>query len=223
MPMRSTLYETKEAFSGGIYSGWIAWNLFLAFIPLALSFWLFRRKSNYRSYVWWIVFAVYFAFLPNAPYLLTDIIHLIRGIREGFSAWVITLIFIPLHLFAIIAGTEAYVVSLINQGNYLKRQLSEKWVVWSELATHALCAVGIYMGRFQRFNSWDLVTDPDNVLLTTINDLTSKRPLLVMFITFVVLAVVYWVMKQITLGLVMRIRYLRLKRKLKTPRVAEKI
>lgn len=220
--MKSTISQTKEAFSGGIYSGWIAWNLFLAFIPLVLSFWLFRRKNNYRSYIWWIVFAVYFAFLPNAPYLLTDIIHLIRGIREGFSAWIITLVFIPLHLFAIIAGTEAYVVSLINQSNYVKRQLSEKWVVWSELLTHALCAVGIYMGRFQRFNSWDLVTDPDNVLLTTINDLTSKRPLLVMFITFVVLTVLYWVMKQITLGLVMRIRYLRLKRKLKLQRFAEK-
>ncbi|XWK90656.1 MAG: DUF1361 domain-containing protein [Phormidium sp.] len=214
--MRSELHQTKEAFSGGIYSGWIAWNLFLAFIPLVLSFWLFRRRSNARSWLWWVLFLVYAAFLPNAPYLLTDIIHLIRGIREGYSAWVITLIFIPLHLFAIIAGTEAYVISLINQGNYLKRQLSEKWVVWSELITHALCAVGIYMGRFQRFNSWDLVTDPDNVLLTTINDLTSKRPVLVMFITFAVLTVLYWIMKQITLGLVMRIRYLRLKRKVKT-------
>jgi uncharacterized membrane protein len=213
--MSSKLYQTKEAFSGGIYSGWIAWNLFLAFIPLVLSFWLFRRKSNYRSYVWWIFFAIYFAFLPNAPYLLTDIVHLIRGIREGYSAWVITLIFIPLHLFAIIAGTEAYTISLINQGNYLKRQVSEKWVLWSELTTHALCAVGIYMGRFQRFNSWNLVTDPDNVLLTTIDDLIAKRPVFVMFITFVVLTVVYWIMKQITLGLVMRIRYVRLKRKLK--------
>lgn len=215
MQMNSQISQTKEALSGGIYSGWIAWNLFLAFIPLVLSFWLFRRKRNYRSYIWWIVFAVYFAFLPNAPYLLTDIIHLIRGIREGYSAWIITLVFIPLHLFAIIAGMEAYVISLINQGNYLKRQLSAKWVIWSELITHALCAVGIYMGRFQRFNSWDLVTDPDNVVLTTINDLTSKRPILVMFITFVVLTVVYWVMKQITLGLVMRIRYLRLKRRVK--------
>lgn len=215
MQMNSQISQTKEALSGGIYSGWIAWNLFLAFIPLVLSFWLFRPRTDRRSYIWWIVFAVYFAFLPNAPYLLTDIIHLIRGIREGFSAWIITLIFIPLHLFAIIAGTEAYVISLINQGNYVKRQLSTKWVIWSELITHALCAVGIYIGRFQRFNSWDLVTDPDNVLLTTINELASKRPVLVMFITFVVLTVIYWVMKQITLGLVMRIRYLRLKRKMK--------
>ncbi|WP_322744662.1 DUF1361 domain-containing protein [[Phormidium] sp. LEGE 05292] len=215
MPMNSQIYQTKEALSGGIYSGWIAWNLFLAFIPLVLSFWLFRRRTNARSWLWWVVFLVYAAFLPNAPYLLTDIIHLIRGIREGYSAWIITLVFIPLHLFAIVAGMEAYVVSLINQGNYLKRQAAEKFVVWSELITHAFCAVGIYLGRFLRFNSWDLITDPDNILITTINELTGKGPLLVIFITFLVLTVVYWIMKQITLGLVMRIRYMKLKRKLK--------
>ena len=44
--MRSELHQTKEALSGGIYSGWIAWNLFLAFIPLVLSFWLFRRSRQ---------------------------------------------------------------------------------------------------------------------------------------------------------------------------------
>lgn len=213
--MNSQIYQTKEALSGGIYSGWIAWNLFLAFIPLVLSFWLFRQRSNARSWLWWVVFLLYAAFLPNAPYLLTDIIHLIRGIREGYSAWIITLVFIPLHLFAIVAGMEAYVVSLINQGKYLKRQGAEKFVLWSELITHLFCAVGIYLGRFLRFNSWDLITDPDNLLITTINELTNKGPLLVMFITFVVLTVIYWIMKQITLGLVMRIRYMKLKRKLK--------
>jgi len=214
--MKSKLSETKEAFSGGIYSGWIAWNLFLAFIPLVLSFWLFRRITNARSWLWWVVFLVYAAFLPNAPYLLTDIIHLIRGVREGYSAWIIALIFIPLHLFAIVAGMEAYVVSLINQGNYLKRQVSAKLVLWSELITHAFCAVGIYLGRFLRLNSWNLITDPDKLIITTIDELTDKRPLVIIFITFVVLTVIYWIMKQITLGLVMRIRYTRLKRKLKT-------
>ena len=189
------------------HSGWIIWNLFLAFIPLALSFWLFRRPTNSRSFLWWIGMLVFIAFLPNAPYLLTDIIHLIRATRSGYSLWLIILIFIPLHLFAILSGFEAYVVSLINQGHYLKRQRAERFIVWAELITHGLCAIGVYLGRFQRFNSWDLVTDPGNVLLTTANELTAKRPLLVIVITFVVITVFYWVIKQVTLGLLLRIRY----------------
>jgi len=208
--MQGKLFQAFEAFSG-IYSGWILWNLFLAFIPLALSFWLFRRKTlKQRSLLWWVTFIVFVAFLPNAPYMLTDIIHLIRGTRAGYAVWVIALIFIPLHLIAILSGFEAYVMSLINQGNYLKRQGAGQFVLWSEVAAHALCAIGIYLGRFIRFNSWDLVTDPRDVLTITVNTLTSKQPLLTIIITFTGLAVFYWVMKQITLGIYLRIRYARL-------------
>ena len=206
--MKYILANALDAFNR--YSGWIIWNLFLAFIPLALSFWLFRWQTKSRSLLWWIGLIVFISFLPNAPYLLTDIIHLIEATRAGYSAWIITLIFIPLHLFAILSGLEAYVVSLINQGHYLRRQGAGKFVIWAELIVHSLCAVGVYLGRFRRFNSWDLVTQPRIVFIKTINDLTTKQPLLVIAITFVAIAVSYWLMKQVTLGLLLRIRYARL-------------
>jgi uncharacterized membrane protein len=193
------------------HSGWIIWNLFLAFIPLILSFWLFIRKSKRRSIFWWIGFIIYFSFLPNPPYLLTDIIHLIEAIRANYSIWIVTLIFIPLHLFAIWLGWEAYVISLINQGYYLKKQGLKRFIFTSELLTHFLSAIGIYLGRFRRFNSWDLITKPDLLFVSTLDDLTTKKPLLVMIVTFIVLVVCYWLMKQITLGLLLRIRHSLLK------------
>jgi uncharacterized membrane protein len=206
--MQYKLFEAFRAFSG-IYSGWILWNLFLAFIPLVLSFWLFRRKTNARPFFWWVVFIVFVAFLPNAPYMLTDIIHLIRGTRMGYPGWLIALVFIPLHVIAILSGFEAYVVSLINQNHYLRRQGAGRFLNWAELAAHLLSAVGIYLGRFVRFNSWDLVTDPSNVLITTVDQLTEKRPLLTVVVTFIILTIVYWILKQITLGIYLRICYAR--------------
>lgn len=203
--MEALLFDIKIAFAN-VYSGWILWNLFLAFIPLALSFWLYRRETRSRSLLWWISFTVFVAFLPNAPYLLTDIIHLIRGTRF-VATWVIALIFIPIHVFAILLGFEAYVVALINQGYYLKRQGASHLILWTELLTHALCAIGIFLGRFHRFNSWDLVTEPEVILFATLDDLTSKRPLLVIMLTFGILAGLYWIFKQITLGLALRVRY----------------
>lgn len=202
--MESILGNALGAFDR--HSGWIIWNLFLAFIPLALSFWLFRRRTNARSWLWWIAFLVFVAFLPNAPYLLTDIIHLIRAVQDGYSVWLITLIFIPLHVFAILSGFEAYVLSLLNLEHYLKRQGAGKFVIWADLLTHALCAIGIYLGRFLRFNSWDLVTDPKNLLRTALDELTAKVPILVVIVTFIILTVLYWVFKQITLGLLLRLR-----------------
>lgn len=279
--MRSRLFELASAFSN-VYSGWILWNLFLAFIPLVLSFLLFRRKSvsqpwilafaglvgfigvvgfwsrlpwvmrshlhmlqdafsghlpsqlkllwfgaialialginllmfrqkaNARTWKWWLVLVIFIAFLPNAPYLLTDIIHLIRATSSGqISAWAIALVFIPLHVVAIVMGFEAYVLSLMNQGYYLKQQGARSLVVPTELLIHLLSAIGIYLGRFIRLNSWDLVVDPSNVLLITFNTLTDKRPILVIGVTFVILTVAYWMMKHITLGLQLRIHYAR--------------
>ncbi|WP_017305261.1 DUF1361 domain-containing protein [Spirulina subsalsa] len=202
--MNNLLRQAQIALS--IHSGWIIWNLFLAFIPLALSFYLFRRRSLRRSTFWWLNFVVFIAFLPNAPYLLTDIIHLIRATRAGFSAWVITLILIPQHLLAIIAGFEAYVISVMNLGHYLRKIGAKKAVFLAELGIHVLCAIGVYLGRFQRFNSWDLITNPDDITYRILDDFTSKRPVVVMFITFWVLTILYWVMKEITLGLGLRIR-----------------
>jgi uncharacterized membrane protein len=204
--MESILANTFDEFNK--YSGWIVWNLFLAFIPLVLSLWLFLRRSNKRSLLWWLILVVYIAFLPNAPYLLTDIIHLIEAIRANYSIWITTLVFIPLHVSAILVGWEAYVISLINQGHYLKQQGWRKFIVPSELITHGLCAIGIFLGRFRRFNSWDLVTQPDILITSTINDLTDKKPLLVILITWIILIILYWLTKQISLGTLLRIKML---------------
>ena len=179
--------------------GRIVWNLFLAFIPLALSFWLFRRGKS-RSFVWWLGFVVFLAFLPNAPYILTDIIHLIHDVRAVDSVWTVTLVVFPLHLAFILSGFEAYVLSLINLGYYLQRIGKKKLIVAAELSIHALCAVGIYLGRFPRYNSWDLITQPDALVDTVVKDLIGKIPLAIVFITFAVLTILYWLFKQVTIG-----------------------
>lgn len=179
---------------------WMSWNLFLAFVPLALSVWL---RFKLHRWLWWLGFLVFFAFLPNAPYVLTDVIHLYEDIRKINSVWMITLVVIPMYLIFMVAGFQAYVVSIINLGYYLHQIGKSKWILGTELVTHALCAVGVYLGRFQRFNSWDFITQPDALATTVAEDLLGKRPLVIIAITFVVNALLYWMMKRVTLGLVL--------------------
>jgi uncharacterized membrane protein len=277
--MRTLLADFSSAFAT-IYTDWILWNLFLAFIPLLLSFFLFRSRAAYqpwlwcatvlvgligvigfwsrtalgvkgwmgvlrhlgssgeaiplvaiaiilaslislvaiwittgwtRNWLWWLGLGTFIAFLPNAPYLLTDVIHLIRSSRiEVIPTWAIVLGVMPLHLLAIVLGFEAYVISLINLDYFLRRRGYQSWILPAEWLIHALCAVGIYLGRFIRFNSWDLVTEPGNVVVTTLNSLTAKQPLLVISVTFIIVAMLYWICKQITLGLQLRIQQVRL-------------
>lgn len=186
----------------------VIWWLILGIISVAMSVFLFKREKSRRSALWWLGLVAFIAFLPNAPYVLTDIIHLIKGIGSGgLQVWVIALVFIPLHAIAILLSFEAYTLSLINQAYYLKKKGNERFILPTELLIHALSAIGIYLGRFIRLNSWDLATDPTSVLVTTLNTLTTKRPAAVVFVTFIILTVLYWVMKQITLGIKLRIYY----------------
>lgn len=186
----------------------LLWLAIVAMIALGATVWLSRREVLSKIGLWWLGLVVFIAFLPNAPYILTDVIHLIRGTSYGeIRVWVVALVFIPLHLCAMLLGFEAYVVSLINVNYFLKQKGLQKLILPTELSLHALCALGIYLGRFIRFNSWDILIDPTSVLAITLHSLTSKRPLAVIVVTFIILTVLYWLMKQISLGLKLRWEY----------------
>ncbi|MEM8676751.1 MAG: DUF1361 domain-containing protein [Cyanobacteria bacterium P01_G01_bin.67] len=171
----------------------IIWNLFLAFIPLAFSFYLFRDSVR-RSIFWWITLILFMAFLPNAPYILTDSIHLIELSQKSYPQWAIILVLIPQYTLFIMAGFEAYVISLIRLDNYLANLIPQQYLIAVNAITHSLCVVGIYIGRFERFNSWDFVTKPVSVLLTTTQDLLDLEKLLSMAIAFLLI----WLLSEFT-------------------------
>lgn len=194
---------------GNIY--WMSWNLYLAFVPLALSVILFRTRQPH-SWVWWILLLIFFAFLPNAPYLLTDIIHAIDLSRMSQSIWLTLCLIMPVYLLIIFIGFESYVLSVTNLGNYLKRRGWESWVIAAELLTHGLCAIGIYLGRFLRFNSWDLITHPDHLLISISKVLANTEQLLITAVAFVGLSGLYWIIKQVNLRFFSKvIRFVNLK------------
>jgi uncharacterized membrane protein len=166
---------------------------------MAVDLWVIKR-SHSRSILWWLGFLVFIGFLPNAPYVLTDVIHLIDDIRMGYSIWIITLALIPLYLLFMFVGFQAYVLSVMHMGDYLRRQGWGRFIFVSELVVHALSAIAIYLGRFLRFNSWDIITNPQMLVNSVIEDLMAKRPVLVMLITFLVISGLYWLMKWLTLG-----------------------
>lgn len=138
--------------------GFLGWNLFLAGIPVALASlaelsWRFRKRvTTVGLLIGWL------AFFPNAPYITTDLIHLRE--RPPVPVWFDALILTS----AALAGLLAGFVSL-----YLVHQMAEVrfGVRWG----WALCAIvlsaasfGVYLGRFARYNSWDLLTAPREIL-----------------------------------------------------------
>lgn len=184
----------------------IGLDLFLALVPLVLSYLLFQENHK-PSFAWWSGVAVFVAFLPNAPYTLTDIIHFLAKvqIQPPLPVWAIILLVIEFGLYFLI-GFQAYVLSLINLDDYLKRHRLRSWILPIELFLHALSTVGVYLGRFQRLNSWNIVTAPEKVFHQTVMDLASHKPLETMIFLFIVITTLYYLVKAIDLSLMRKWR-----------------
>lgn len=183
----------------------IVWNLFLALVPLVLSFYLFRPLVT-RNLAWWAILLIFIAFLPNAPYILTDTIHIIELSHQNYPASAVFLILIPQYILFVLGGFEAYVISLMRLNNYLIYLKKEQYLMSVNAIAHSLCAVGIYLGRFERFNSWDLVTQPDTVILTTLEDLMDVRRIFSIAIAFMLLWVLFEITKSANIKLFNRFR-----------------
>jgi uncharacterized membrane protein len=169
------------------HGGWMSWNLWLAFVPLALATVLFRPGVA-RTRGWWFGLVVFVLFLPNAPYVLSDIIHLFDDIRMAQSDLLVLGLYLPLYLMFFGLGFGAYVAALDLSRRYLQREApSVQWLPIEGLL-HLACAVGIYLGRVMRLNSWEVFTRP-HVVLAAIDDVSGQFAITIVLITFAVLCV----------------------------------
>jgi uncharacterized membrane protein len=143
---------------------WMTWNTTLAIVPLLMAVALFGRDATRRSPVWWLGFAGLVVALPNAPYVLTDVVHLPGSLHEvrpslameGGVALAYALLFT--------IGVASYVLTLHLLGEYARRAgWARRTSITIEVTLHAACAVGIYLGRFPGLNSWDLLRRPADV------------------------------------------------------------
>lgn len=169
------------------HGAWMVWNTLLAVVPLALAFALFRSGVR-RTVVWWAGVVAFVLFLPNAPYVLTDVVHLLRDIRHEDDDLTVLVVHAPTYLTFMAIGFGAYVVALRRLAAYLGAEaLGRLWVPLF-LLLQAAVAVGIYLGRVVRLNSWYVVTAPSSVV-GSFEELAGRFPVQVIAVTFVVLVV----------------------------------
>jgi uncharacterized membrane protein len=143
---------------------WMVWNLWLALVPAALALALFTPTAR-RGAIWWLGALAFAAFLPNAPYVLTDVIHMRADVRAASDSAPMTLAVLGAYAAFVVAGFAAYAFSVLRFIDYLRASgVGRVGLISAELGVHALATVGIVLGRVFRFNSWDLVAQPGEVI-----------------------------------------------------------
>lgn len=143
----------------------LVWNLFLAWIPYIVSLLMknIEGKTRYRVLLL-ALFFTWLLFFPNAPYILTDLIHL--RAKQNIPLWFDLLLICSFAWNGLILGF----CSLFEIHKILNKRFSRatSWGIVTVLMF--LSGFGIYLGRFERWNSWDILTNP----LGLINDVMYK-------------------------------------------------
>jgi uncharacterized membrane protein len=140
----------------------MAWNLVLAFVPLLVGALLFR-PGRQRKLMWWVGLCVFIAFLPNAPYVLSDLVHLPGDVRAAPSLKVVVFGLLPVYCAYMLAGMEAYVLSLKLLRRYLRSIGRSRLHIAADVLAPLAAAIGIFLGRVYRLNSWGPLLRPEKL------------------------------------------------------------
>ena len=135
------------------------WNLFLAFVPWAVTS-ITILKPNIQSYKITIIIllAVWLLFFPNAPYILTDLFHL--RLKSSMPKWFDLILILSFAWTGLVFGF----LSLWDIEKILTKSLNQIWISIISISLLFIGSFGIYLGRFLRWNSWDIIGEPFNLL-----------------------------------------------------------
>ena len=140
----------------------LVWNLFLAVIPFAISTYLIS-KSKLNKFVFLIWFSVWLLFLPNAPYIVTDLLHL--KISETHMLWLDILVIMSFAL----NGLMLFYISIGDMKTILQTFINKKKANYIITILLFLSGFGVYLGRFLRYNSWEIISNPKYLFVDIIN------------------------------------------------------
>jgi len=157
---------------------YLPWNLALAWVPLGLAWLASRFSAGTRRSPWiaWLSGFGWLLFFPNSPYILTDLQHLILWpAMDSATVWFDLTLNLMFALTGLMVGMHSLaIMHHLAQVRYGRR------AGWGfVVACSFLAGAGVYLGRYQRWNSWDLFRSPVRVLGDVserlLNPLTQAR------------------------------------------------
>ncbi len=156
---------------GDLEFWYLTWNLLLAALPL-LFVWLLLQRLRTSSWVSWqnaALTLLWLGFLPNSFYLVTDFIHL----AEVSSS---TIVFDAVMMMTFtLTGLLLGFASILPLHRLLRQRLVPATADGLIAIVFALCSFAIYLGRYMRWNTWDILVNPAGLLFNVSDSLVNPR------------------------------------------------
>ncbi|WP_294819007.1 DUF1361 domain-containing protein [uncultured Flavobacterium sp.] len=145
-------------------------NLFLAAVPFAITTVMLNRAGLQQNRsLFYTAFISWLLFLPNAPYLITDFVHL--GKNADVPVWFDVLLLIS---FAI-TGLLMAVASMRSMHTLLMARFGSGFAVKTMVFSCFLSGFGVYLGRELRYNSWDVLQKPASLAVDVLTSLIAAE------------------------------------------------
>ncbi len=168
----------------------LVWNLFLAWLPFIISqiIRLYHQKIHSRI-LFILLLTIWIALYPNAPYIVTDLLHLKP--RQNIPLWFdMALLFL-----SACTGLFLGLLSVYNMQITIKKKSSKTIARIVSGGVFFSAGFGVYIGRYLRWNSWDLMMQPLPLFrdfMRNITDLHSLWQILsIAFLFFVIQLILY--------------------------------
>ncbi len=183
-------FAVRALWSDSFLHKFLMWNLFLAWIPFLCGMGmavLYKRRAAAWQYI--VPLIVWLLFFPNAAYLVTDLYNLTDMPPVPF--WY------DVGFFATLAWTGLLLAVAALQ--IVQRMVKQSFgVIWSWIVVMivvGLNGVGIYLGRFLRWNSWDVITDPfaivQDAIMPFLHPIAYRQPVAIIIVFSAMLFVFY--------------------------------
>lgn len=158
------LLFVRMALTGTFTYIFLPWNLLLAFIPYYVAGKMSEKISTtYQKAIFICTFLIWLLFVPNSFYIITDLFHLKHF--NAAPAWFDLLLIFSFAWNGIILGT----LSLFLVEKVFEKLSKKKLTIPLVSFVMLLNALGIYIGRFLRFNSWDVIANPFSLFGESLN------------------------------------------------------
>lgn len=148
------LLSFRIFYTGSLLFAFLAWNLFLAFVPYAISKQMSKHIKKSNQFIFLFMAFTWLLFIPNAFYIITDLFHLDRN--KSVPLWFDLALLLSFAWSGLLFG----IVSVRQMEKLFENYFNKKFDLLFIFPVMALNGLGVYVGRYLRFNSWDVITNP---------------------------------------------------------------
>lgn len=172
------------------------WNLFLAFLPWIFSsiLILYPKTQKIKIILIGLVLS-WLLFFPNAPYIFTDLFHL--QLNSAMPIWFDLILILSFAWTGLMFGF----MSLWDIEKILTQFIDKKLIPIISTVLLFLGSFGIYLGRYRRWNSWDIIREPFELMYDisdqVLNPFQHLKTWGMTLFMFLFLSMVYWSLRYI--------------------------